>query len=146
MNVYLAGSSAPSERERIRLWKRRLEEVEITIVSTWIASVETYGNNPREATRAMRRVWAHNCLAEIAHANVFWFLVPPTDAATRGAWAELAYAQSWASTCELFASGDTKQSVFCALALEFAEDKLAFDEIVQLAYAPDPPYRSAQRP
>jgi nucleoside 2-deoxyribosyltransferase len=140
VKVYLAGSSAPAERARIKCWKQRLEEAQITVVSTWIASVETYGGNPREATKEERRAWAHGCRVEIAQADIFWLLVPPVDAPTRGAWAELDYAQLWG--CTLIASGDTKQSIFCAYALEFAEDKLAFDEILRLASA----YRSAQRP
>ena len=57
-------------------------------------------------------------------------LVPPVDAPTRGAWGESCYAHALARP--LVFSGDTKQSVFCALGDEYESDEDAFSRALGL--------------
>lgn len=125
--VYLAGSAL--ELHRARDCHSRLVQADITVVSTWIANIERVGSsNPRDATVSQRAAWAVNCLNEVARADIVWLLVPPTDQPTRGAWAEIGYAYGGAKT--LIASGDTKQSIFCALTQEYERDEDAFAAVV----------------
>lgn len=139
VNHYLAASSA--DISRAKLWRDKLVANGVNVVSTWIETVEQVGNaNPRNATTAQRHGWSLDDLVQIDKAYVFWFLVPPMTSPTRGAWLEFGYAinRFWFVSDKMtkpvcIASGDTKQSIFCALATEFETDEQAFEHVVAVA-------------
>lgn len=114
ISVYIAASSLEIERaERCRDLARAAG---LQVVSTWTDSVRAVGeSNPRTATREQREAWAMACLREVHSADVLWLLAPAATAPTRGAWAELGYASAF-RRIRIVASGDTAQSIFCALA------------------------------
>lgn len=130
MKVYLAGSSA--DIARAKHWHQRLVEAGIEVTSTWIANVEKVGEaNPRDANHVQRSFWSGDCVHQVMSAGVLWLLAPPIDRPTRGAWIEFGIAM--AVGVRVVCSGDTKQSIFCALAEEHATDEDAFVAIVELA-------------
>lgn len=125
MKIYLAGSSDPAQRERVKHWSARLTEAGWQVVSTWIANIERVGAaNPSDAPSRARQGWAMTCLAEVRQADAFWFLVPPAGISTSGAWVELgtAYESARAIVC----SEDTRRSIFPALGHEAESDEDAF--------------------
>jgi len=123
LKVYLAGST--QDIERVKRWKGALVSVGVEVVSTWIEVIEKVGGaNPRGATKVQRADWSTTDLAEVASADVLWFLVPPADKATRGAWLEFGYAVARHIT--LISSGDTRQSIFTAMGIELETDEDAF--------------------
>lgn len=127
--MYLAGSS--QDVNRCRHWHMQLVGAGVEVVSTWIDSVAAVGNaNPRGATAEARTGWSRTCLEQIGDADVLWFLVPPPDRRTCGAWVELGYALG----CDLrvICSGDTRQSIFTALGDEYATDADAFWAITRM--------------
>ena len=140
MKVYVAASSA--EIDRARAWVVALDALEIPVTSTWIDTIDLVGSgNPRDAHPSRRRGWSETDLDQVESADVFWFLVPPLDKPTRGAWVELGYALGclrFATGADrarrrVFCSGDTAQSIFCAMGREFAADRDAFAAICLLA-------------
>lgn len=131
MKVYIAGSTA--EIDRAKSWGARLQRFGIEVISTWTTVVGEHGCNPRDASLQQRRTWALDDIDQIRQADLFWLLVPALDRPSRGAWFELGVAWTLiAPGCkQLIASGDTRQSIFCALAgREFDDDVDAFIEIV----------------
>jgi LmbE family N-acetylglucosaminyl deacetylase len=134
VKVYIAGATA--EIERAKKWHQRLTEVGIEVVSTWITNVEAVGiGNPRHAAREERASWARTCLREAAQADVLWLLTPGPEARTAGAWYEsgFVYGIARADGPTLIASGDTKQTIFTALADEYPNDIDAFIAIIRLS-------------
>lgn len=131
MKVYIAGSSAPSERERIQRWSESLDKAGIEVISTWLESVDRFGEvNPRELSNAERRAIAIGCVAEeVQNADVLWFLVP-AQGSKRSLWGELCFA--FCKDKRIVSSGDTTQNIFCALGVEFSTDEAAFDFIGRL--------------
>ena len=130
MKVYLAASTL--DMDRARTWYARLRLAGIEIVSTWIATVEKVGSgNPADATHEQRRDWSAKDLAEVRSADVLWILVPAKSVQTRGIWAELGTA--WAHDVTIVTSGETLQSIFCALGDEHPLDEDAFASICALA-------------
>jgi hypothetical protein len=128
--IYLAASS--SDAARVREWKRPLELAGLTVVSTWLETIEKVGDaNPRAVSNADRQGWARTDLAEIYDSDLLWFFAPPPEKPTRGAWIEFGYAH--ARDLEIVSSGDTKQSIFCALGVEFEADVDAFAWICKVA-------------
>lgn len=131
--VYVAGSSA--ELNRVEHWTARLIAAGITVTSTWPANVRAVGSaNPRDATREQRAAWAMTCLRQVATAQLVWFLVPAVTAPTRGAWIEVGFMRGLVhgvtrAVC-IISSGDTLQSIFCALGDEHETDEAAFAAIV----------------
>lgn len=131
LSVYIAGSSA--DIDRVDRWAAALTEAGITVVSTWTANVRAVGHaNPRDASPSDRCGWARQCWLGVARASLIWLLVPPVDAPTRGAWAELGYAVSLGKP--LVCSGDYRQSIFCAEGVEFSRDADAFAHIARIAH------------
>lgn len=135
MKVYIAGSSAEAERARVVRWHDRLRALGIVVTSTWLEDVAAAGEgNPRHLAVEVRRGLAMTDLDRMREADLVWFLVPPTTIPTRGAWFEIgSMHESLRSSPRrhpIIASGDTKQSIFCALGLEFEDDVDAFTEIV----------------
>lgn len=130
MKIYIAGSSAPSERERVERWHKHLLRFGVEVVSTWLDSVAKHNGdgNPRELSVERRRDIVGKNLEEVAQADLLWFLVPPADAPTRGAWVEwgVALAAYTTKSKPLICSGDTKQSLFCSHGREFDDDVDAF--------------------
>ncbi len=126
--VYVAASALELDRAARAI--AMLEAAGIRVVSTWIQSIAAAGgvSNPRDVSAAQRRAWSVADFDELMVADVLWFLAPSTP--TRGAWAELgcAYALSKRIVC----SGDTGQSIFCALGEEYADDGAALTAIVTL--------------
>lgn len=132
MKIYLAASSA--DVERARRWHRQLIDTGMAVTSSWLEIIDQVGDaNPREASKWQRFKWADNDLREIAESHALWFLVPTTDKPTRGAWIEFGYARACGPELLLISSGDTKQSIFCALGEEFETDEQAFERIHMLA-------------
>lgn len=131
MKVYIAASSA--ELPRARLWRDRCVAAGIEVVSSWIENVTKVGEaNPRDATREQRREWTYQCLREIQLADRFWLLWPERPSA---ALVEFGFvAGRWTSfALDVFISGDTKRSIFCALGREYATDEEAFAALVDEA-------------
>lgn len=127
--VYVSASSA--EVERAQHWTNHLVIAGLEVTSTWLKVVGDVGSaNPRDADHGAREKWSLSDLCEVAAADVVWFLVPPVETPTRGAWLEVGYAR--ARDKLLVFSGDTKQSIFCALGDEFIEDLAAFATICRL--------------
>ena len=127
--VYLAGSSM--DMDRAREWYGRLIQAGVTVTSTWIENITRVGQaNPRDASDAQRRGSAIGCMIEISAARAIWFLVPASDRPTRGGWSELTAA--WGFGKHIVCSGDTKQSIMCALGDEFESDEDAFRHVVGL--------------
>lgn len=133
MRVYLSGSSAPLEIDRVALWHNRLTKAGIHAVSTWPAVIAASGSvgNPRDASIDQRRTWSQIDLAEVRTADVLWFLVPSMLIPTRGAWLEMGVAIERGAP--VISSGDTKQSIFTALGDEYETDDEAFAALCMLA-------------
>jgi nucleoside 2-deoxyribosyltransferase len=132
-SVYLAGSTATlAEIDRARTWRTALLAHGIVVTSTWVEKVAAAANvgNPRDKSPLQRCSIAATCLREVSSAGVFWGLVPPIDAPTRGKWIEAGYAHALGRP--LVFSGDTKQSVFCALGDEDESDEDAFRRVLGL--------------
>jgi hypothetical protein len=129
--IYVAASS--TEIARAGLWMQRLRDAGFEVMSTWIDNIEKQqGNaNPRDAAVEHRNAWANTCLEQLGKAGIVWLLAPGPDGGHgRGAYGEFVAARTLRKV--LFASGDTVQSIFGALALEFVEDIDAFTAIVKL--------------
>lgn len=120
-SVYVAGSSREIERaERCAVL---LSGSGVRVTSTWMANVRKVGDgNPRCAAPHDRLRWANGCLTDIHAADAVVILVPPAETGSIGAWVETGYAHALAKA--MVFSGDTKQSVFCALGIEVASDEL----------------------
>ena len=135
LRVYVAASALEIERARAAMAALRAAGVRVT--STWIASIEAAGaSNPRDASPEQRRAWSMSDLAEIRAADVLWLLAPAATAPTRGAWTELGF--MYALGRRIVCSGDTRQSIFCALGEEYDSDEHALAAIVELACVADP--------
>lgn len=137
MKVYVAASAAPDQSDRVRAAIDALRAADITVTCTWpeIVAATPGGANPRAATDVDRAAWSAQDLKEIDAADAVWFLVPTPPATTRGAWFEVGYAH--AKGKRVVFSGDTKQSVFCALGHEFVTDEAALLRLIAYA-APVP--------
>lgn len=130
LRIYVAGSS--DERERAKKWMQRLRDFPgvFEVVSAWcdVIDGEQHGvGNPRTASTEDRKRWAMQNVDQITEADVFWFLVPAVGHG-RGGYFESGFAFG---QMKLLFSGDTKQSVFCALGYEFTTDEEAFDFILK---------------
>lgn len=130
LSVYVAASS--DEIDRAVRWIAMLRGDGIHVTSSWPAVITAAGGvaNPRDAAQPDRYRWAAHDLTEVRAADVYWMLAPAIGAG-RGAYAELGFAV--ASGLVPVASGDTKQSIFTALAHEFVDDDQACAFIQQLA-------------
>lgn len=130
--VYVAASAAPESAARVAAAIAALKAAGFAVTCTWPETVAAVGNaNPRDASDTDRRGWSVQDLAEIDDAHAVWFLVPELPATTRGAWFESGYAYS--EHKHLVFSGDTKQSVFCAIGTEFPTDEAALAFLKRLA-------------
>lgn len=119
--VYIAASAGGDSYPRVTAAIAALRADGFEVTCTWPEVVANVGNaNPRDATTIERRGWSVQDLAEVDAADAVWFLVPSLPATTRGAWFEAGYAYS--EQKHLVFSGDSKQSVFCALGAEFETD------------------------
>jgi hypothetical protein len=132
IRVYIGASSSQIDRVRAAEAFLRTELPDVEIMSTWPDDVERLGDpNPRTASEAERSEMAYGCLRRVDASDIMWFLVPPVDVATRGAWCEFQHAHTRKIPC--VASGDTGQSVFCALALETRDDLSGARWVARLA-------------
>lgn len=129
MKVYVAGSSA--EMPRAEHWVKALREAGITVTSTWTDVITSVGSaNPIGVSPEQRRSWSYTDLVvDLGPADWLWFLVPPPSVQTRGAWVELGVA--FAARKSIICSGDTEQSIFCALGIERVSDEEAFAELTR---------------
>jgi hypothetical protein len=129
--VYVAAGSGDVEAARVAAAIATLRSQGFIVTSTWPDVVAANGGgNPRNASHEQRRGWTTQDLNEIDAADAIWFLVPSPPSTTRGAWFEAGYAYS--EKKHLLFSGDTKQSVFCALGIEFETDAAAIAYLHQL--------------
>ena len=138
-SIYVAASSA--DIDRAERWIRALRDAGHRVTSTWPEVIRAQPgavSNPRDATDAARCTWSVDDMRQIFEADVLWFLAPPADMPTRGAWIEFGYA--YARGRSIVSSGDTKQSIFCALGVELASDADAFAWICRASVAPAPGY------
>jgi hypothetical protein len=134
LRVYVAASAL--EIPRAKLAMSRLEAGGIAVTSTWVTSIEAVGvSNPRDATADQRRAWSVADFAELRAADVLWLLAPAAGAPTRGAWAELGFAHGIGKA--IVCSGDTRQSIFCALGSEYESDNEALGAICAMAIGRD---------
>ena len=133
IHVYVAASAAPSESLRVQAAIAALEQIGCKVTSTWPGVVASTpgGSNPRDATWFDRIRWSRQDLLEVADSDIVWCLVPEAPLTTRGAWFEAGYAHGLGKV--LLFSGDTRQSVFCALGSEYASDLEAASRIRFLA-------------
>ena len=129
--VYVAASAL--ELDRARRAVAMLEAAGLRVVSTWIETIAAAGgvSNPRDASAAQRRAWSVADFDELQVADMLWFLAPASSCPSRGAWAELGCA--YAIGKQIVCSGDTAQSIFCALGDEHADDDGALAAIVAWA-------------
>lgn len=140
--VYVAGSSA--ELERCEAAIALLEKAGVFVTSTWPNVVRDNGmGNPRDAALAERRHWSTVDLGELRDADLIWMLVPALDAPTRGAWLEVGYATGLGKL--VIFSGDTLQSIFCAIGVEFSDDASALEFILGIADTEDTNLAAALR-
>jgi hypothetical protein len=133
-SVYVAASSTPTERDRAQHWINLLACAGITCTSPWLKAIEEHGDpNPRGVDQVdlRRQVSAANCVA-IESAQLLWFLVPPADVHTCGAWYEAGHAAAL-KRIVFFSGADTERSVFPALHSEYKDDLTAFATICRLA-------------
>lgn len=126
-SVYLAGSS--QDLDRVELWRQALVDAGHRVTSTWIDTVKSVGSgNPRDASVGQRMEWSYADFAEVEAADVLWLLVPPPKlCSVHGSSIELGYAKRAGK--RLVASGDTRCSIFCSIAHEYATDEEAFSLI-----------------
>lgn len=125
--VYVAGSSA--ECGRARAVAKLLEEQGFEVVSTWWDDVEKEGvQNPTDED--LRRAYSAQDLDQVRSSEVLLLLIPREGAHSHGAFLEFGYALSHGLSC--VASGDTKRSIFCSLALECETDEEA---VAMMAFA-----------
>lgn len=126
--VYVAASSA--DIDRAERWMAALRDAGHQVTSTWTANVRKVGAaNPRHASEAERVLWSTDCFVQISASDLVWLLVPPPEKPSFGAWIEVGYAlacQQLEGTRSLISSGDTKQSIFCAMGVELVHDADAF--------------------
>jgi nucleoside 2-deoxyribosyltransferase len=130
--VYVAAAATADQVERVASAIHTLRSLGFVVTCTWpeIVASTPGGANPRDASDTDRRGWTTRDLEEIDAADALWFLVPELPATTRGAWFEAGYAYS--EHKHLAFSGDTKQSVFCALGIEFKTDAAAISHLCGL--------------
>ncbi len=135
LRIYIAGSSA--EMVRAASWHAKARADGFEVLSTWVEVIAKEGGigNPRDASSFQRQSWAVTDFDQVAEADILWFLVPPKGAETRGAWAELGFAA--ANGIFIFCSGDTKQSIFCALGAEHESDQAAYTAICRVEVSSD---------
>lgn len=132
--IYLAGASTTDEIARVQRWSKRLTDAGLCVVSTWPGLVTAVGaGNPRDASNEQRRIWSTRDLNELTTANALWLLCAPAEIATRGVWVELGVAYARAHL--IVSSGDTKQSIFTALGVEYETDEDAFKGLLLVAGA-----------
>lgn len=127
--VYIAGAAA--ELERVAHVIEAARQAGLDVICTWpgIVANTPGGSNPRDASVEQREGWAGQDMREVADADCLWFLTP--QATTRGAWMEAGFALALGKTVVF--SGDTKQSIFCALGEEFEDDLTALRYIARIA-------------
>ena len=129
--VYVAAAADPSEAARVRAVIAMLRARGFIVTSTWPDVVAAVGaSNPRDASVVDRRQWSTQCLVEIDASDAVWALVPDRPVTTIGAWWECCYAYS--TQKHLVISGDSKQSVFCALGIEFEGDHAVLAHLERL--------------
>lgn len=128
-SIYVGASS--SELDRADRCMDMLRSAGFIVTSTWTETIKTVGDaNPRDAARCDRVMWSATDLRQVEAADTLWMLVPAVGTG-RGAYAELGYAKGRDKL--LVTSGDTKQSIFCAMTHEFADDIEAFANICRWA-------------
>lgn len=127
--IYIAGAAA--EIDRVEHVIEAARQLGLDVICTWPGIVRKTpgGSNPRDASVEQREGWSSQDIREVAEADCFWFLVP--QAQTRGAWVEAGFAI--ANGKHVVFSGDTKQSIFCALGEEFEDDHTALRYIARIA-------------
>ena len=131
MKVYIAASSAPSERARVDAAFAGCRAAGIEVVGDWRESVDASGANPKDL--GLARAAANADLGAIEKCVALWLLVP--EAGGCGCWVELGAALESARHFALpvvVASGDVSRSVFLSLCYKrFASDLEALRYLVE---------------
>jgi nucleoside 2-deoxyribosyltransferase len=132
VKIYVAASADPRESARVSAIIQLLRADGFIVTCTWpeVVAATPGGSNPRDASDTDRRSWSVTDLDEIDASDAVLFLVPEPPLTTRGAWFESGYA--YAGDKHLVFSGDTKQSVFCALGHEYGSDFAAVAKLREL--------------
>lgn len=148
LKVYVAGSSNLQERGRVKTVLAMVEgHPNMQLTYDWVASKEAYENMHDSSLPFTERPGiASMCAVGALAADVLWFLAP--DFTTNGAWFEAGMVDGWnfaqgtiSNTArggprrriEVFASGPTRQSVFCSRMREFETDRDAYFELCAFA-------------
>lgn len=128
--VYVAGSSGDLERARTIMDLVRATP-SLSLAHDWIAEFQAEPVSDDRLSRRDAVKYAAGDLSHVVRADVVWLLAPAKP--TRGAWVEFGYALGLYGGLPsklIVVSGEYTQSIFCALAMEFADDDAAFDAIV----------------
>jgi len=89
--IYVAGSSAPSERPRVLAAMARVRAHQsMRLTHDWVAVIDAVRAAGEALHDAVRRRSASDDLGGVARADVLWLLAP--DVPSTGAWVELGYA------------------------------------------------------
>ena len=131
--VYIGAASTALETARARRCAEQLRAAGVEVVSTWWDVIAATGGvgNPRDATVDQRRQWSAQDLSELSRADALWLLCPPPGVTTRGAWVELGTA--YARALLIVSSGDTRQSIFTAMGIEYETDEEALRGLALVA-------------
>lgn len=124
--VYIAASG--DDIDRAKEVRRVMRDAGVDVLASWIHNVEAVGDsNPRTASKNDRKRWSINDLTEVSAADLLLVLVPPPGKTSRGLWFEGGF--SYCAGKPIIFSGDTLQSIFCALGDEFETDAEAMAEV-----------------
>lgn len=140
MNTYI--SAAGSEHARAAkleeaIWEARRVRGGAPVINLndrWWVDPSFVGKDHQHSPEERRRITrAH--FANIEDAECFWFLAPSQGHHSRGAWAELGYAQAQSRALTIVVSGErATDSVFTSLSDRlFMSDQEALAYIVDLA-------------
>lgn len=132
-NVYVAGSSSPREKLRVRnAMDLVIEHPRMHLTLDWQEIIEKAGAANEGLSYDERISAATADLDGVRRADILWLLAPHADIATgRGCWVELG-AGLVLEKVVVISGKDRGRSIFCALGQEIATDEDAFAVICAL--------------
>lgn len=139
IRIYVAASSSAFEADRVTAaFDMIRNEPGMELAMDWVREIQVQGGANLCKPEAMRLHTVTEIMKAVRGADVLWLLLPPEDAPTAGAWAELGAAIAFSSVGagppkKLISSGtdvDRYRSIFTAACREhFASDVQAFSAI-----------------
>lgn len=113
--IYVAGASR--EKDLCKGYMKRLREAGFDVVSTWPEAIEGEGGKTDAELSIDDKIkYAHQDLAQLESADLFWLITPRHEHPTKGAWIELGFALSYMPPRFIVVSGDTRACIFATLA------------------------------